>query len=111
MHKLMSRCLALFLVLTGTSFSAQCGAPQGTCPPLPAQLDLVNEAPGALPTVVAGVERDQCEAKCNKELQSCVDRCPGFDESNVVDPKYAARKCKTACDAVFSQCKGWCPKD
>ena len=63
------------------------------------------------PIILAGVGRDQCWARCDGDLQSCVNNCPGFDESNVVDPKYAARKCKNACDAVLSQCKSACPAD
>ena len=64
-----------------------------------------------LPIFLAGAGGDQCRGSCNSDLQSCVDRCPGFDESNVVDPKYATRKCKNACDAVLSQCKNGCPKE
>ena len=74
-------------------------------------LSRAEETLDHLRIILAGVGRDQCWGRCNSDLQSCVDRCPGFDESNVVDPKYAARKCKNACDAVLSQCKSGCPDD
>lgn len=82
---------------TGTTDLSQ--APQR-----PAEEGLVN-----MQIILAGVGRDQCWAGCNSDLQSCADRCPGVDESNVVDPKYAARKCKKACDTVLSQCRSGCP--
>ena len=75
------------------------------------QSSLGKESLDNLPIILAGVGRDQCWDRCRSDLQSCVDRCPGFDESNVVDPKYAARKCKAACDTVLSQCKSGCPDD
>ena len=83
------------------------------CPAGQSQLPfwLAEETPDNLPIILAGVGRDQCWGGCNKDRQSCVDRCPGFDESNVVDPNYAARKCKKACDTVLSQCKSGCPDD
>ena len=74
-------------------------------------LSLAEEPPDNLQIILAGAGRDQCWGRCNSDLQSCVDRCPGMDESNVVDPKYAARKCKKACDTVLSQCKSGCPDD
>jgi hypothetical protein len=74
-------------------------------------LSLAEETPDNLQIILAGVGRDQCLGRCNSDLQSCVDRCPGMDESNVVDPKYAARKCNKACDTVLSQCKSGCPDD
>ena len=76
-----------------------------------APLSLAEKGLDNFPILLAGVGRDQCWGGCNSDLQSCVDRCLGFDESNVVDPKYAARKCKNICDAVLSQCKSGCPKD
>ena len=77
----------------------------------PVPLSLAEESSDNLQIILAGVGRDQCWGRCNGDLQSCVASCPGFDESNVVDPKYAARKCKNACDAVLSQCKSQCPDD
>jgi hypothetical protein len=59
--------------------------------------------------ILAGVERDQCWGKCDGDRRSCVDSCPGWEEDNVVDPKYAARKCRNVCDTVLSQCKSKCP--
>ena len=55
-------------------------------------LSLAEDSLDNLPIILAGAGRDQCLGRCNTDLQSCMDRCPGFDESNVVDPKYAARK-------------------
>ena len=75
------------------------------------QSSLAEESLDNLPIILAGAGRDQCWGRCNSDLQSCVDRCPGMDESNVVDPKYAARKCKAACETVLSQCKSGCPDD
>src|SRR5258708_39172795 len=75
------------------------------------QSALAEKCPDNAPIILAGAGRDQCGERCNSDRQSCVDRCPGFDESNVVDPKYAARKCKAACDAVLSECKSGCPND
>ncbi len=86
--------------------STMCAAGQPHTPPPLAEESLDNR-----PIILAGAERDQCWCRCNSDLQSCVSRCPGFDENNVVDPKYAYRKCKTACDAVLSQCKSGCPAD
>src|SRR5258705_10014478 len=77
----------------------------------PVPLSLARESSDNLQIILAGVGRDQCWGRCNSDLQSCVDRCPGMDESNVVDPKYAARRCKKACDTVLSQCKSGCPDD
>jgi hypothetical protein len=77
----------------------------------PNGLSLAEGSSIDLPIVLAGAAADGCLAKCSSELQSCVDRCPGFDESNVVDPKYATRKCKAACNAALSDCKSECPKD
>ena len=98
--------------VAGASLLAESDRPT-TCPTEQSQvpLSLTEETSGNLPIILAGVGRDQCWGRCNSDLQSCVDRCPGFDESNVVDPKYAARKCKNACDAVLSQCKSGCPND
>lgn len=76
-----------------------------------APLPLAEKSLDNFPILLAGAGKDQCLDRCNSDLQPCVDRCPGFDESNVVDPKFAARKCKNACDAVLSQCKSECPKD
>ncbi len=59
----------------------------------------------------AGEKRDQCSTGCDTQRKSCADRCPGYDEDKVVDPYYAARKCKAACDATLSQCKSACPND
>ena len=75
------------------------------------QSSLTEESLDNLPIILAGLGRDQCWDRCSSDRQSCVDRCPGFDESNVVDPKYAARKCKASCDTVLSQCKNGCPDD
>ena len=76
-----------------------------------ASLSLAEKSLNDFPILLAGVRGDQCRGGCNSDLQSCVERCPGFDESNVVDPKYATRKCKNVCDAALSQCKSGCPKD
>ena len=94
----------------GASLLAQSDRP-ATCATEQSQvlLSLAEETLDNLPIILADVGRDQCWGRC--DLQSCVDRCPGFDESNVVDPKYAARKCKNACDTVLSQCKSGCPDD
>jgi hypothetical protein len=86
----------------GASLSAESGQPT-MCATRQSQMNL--------PILLAGAGRDQCGAKCNNDLQSCVDRCPGIDEGNVVDPKYAARKCKAACESVSSQCMSGCPND
>jgi len=72
---------------------------------------LPGEGPENFPAILAAASRDQCFGGCNSGRQACVDRCPGLDESNVVDPKYASRKCKAACDEVLSQCKIACPND
>ena len=74
-------------------------------------LSLAEKTLDNLQIILAGVGRDQCWGGCDIDFQSCVDRCPGMDESNVVDPKYAYRKCKNACDTVLSQCKSGCPDD
>ena len=96
----------------GASLLAQSDRP-ATCATEQSQvlLSLAEETLDNLPIILADVGRDQCWGRCDSDLQSCVDRCPGFDESNVVDPKYAARKCKNACDTVLSQCKSGCPDD
>ena len=70
-----------------------------------------EERLGNLQIILADAGRDQCWGRCSSDHQSCVDRCPGIDESNVVDPKYAARKCKATCDTDLSQCKRGCPND
>jgi hypothetical protein len=77
----------------------------------PVPLSLAEESSDNLPIILTGVGRDQCWGRCDSDLRFCVNRCPGFDESNVVDPKYAARKCKNACDTVLSKCKSGCPDD
>lgn len=74
-------------------------------------LSLPEETLDNLPIILAGVGRDQCWGRCNSDVQSCIERCPGIDESNVVDPKYAARACKKACDTVLSKCISGCPND
>jgi hypothetical protein len=83
-----------------------CATGQSQVPMSLAEASLDN-----LHIILAGVGRDQCWGKCNGDRQSCVDSCPGWDENNVVDPKYAARKCKNACDTVLSECKSRCPND
>jgi len=70
-----------------------------------------DESLDNLQIILAGVGREQCWGNCNSDLRSCVGGCPGFDENNVVDPKYAHRKCKAACDTALSQCKSSCPAD
>jgi hypothetical protein len=89
-----------------------------SCPPgMPAagqsqaQCPRPGEGAAARPIIVAEVPRELCLDKCAGNLQVCVDRCPGFDENNVVDPSYAARRCKTACDKDLSQCRSRCPKE
>jgi hypothetical protein len=77
----------------------------------PNRLSLVAECSNDFQIILAAVRADECSGKCSNDLQTCVDRCPGFDESNVVDPKYAKRKCKAACDAALSECKSGCPKN
>jgi|ERR1017187_10161929 hypothetical protein len=95
---------ASFLAESGQTVTCAIGQSQMQCSPAEESLD-------NFPIILAGLKRDQCSAGCDGELQSCVDRCPGFDEDKVVDPYYAARKCKAACDAVMSQCKSGCPTD
>ena len=72
---------------------------------------LADEGRGNSPIVVVELTRDQCIDRCASDRQVCAGRCPGYDENNVVDPSYAARKCKAACDKVLAQCKSICPKD
>jgi hypothetical protein len=74
-------------------------------------LSLAEESSDNLRIILASAGRDQCWGRCNRDVQSCVDRCPGMDENNVVDPKYANRKCKAACDTILTECKSGCPND
>ena len=71
----------------------------------------VEESLDGFPILLAGEKRDQCSTGCESQRKSCADRCPGYDEDKVVDPNYASRKCKAACDEALSQCKGACPND
>ncbi len=118
MKLLILNTLFLFMIVLvcpfaeGASLLAETDRPT-TCATGQSQvaLSLAEETSHNLQIILAGVGRDQCWGRCNSDLQSCIDRCPGMDEGNVVDPKYAARKCKKACDTVLSQCKSGCPDD
>jgi hypothetical protein len=86
-----------------------------SCPPAAAvsqaKCVIADEGSAPQPIIVAEVPRDLCLDQCATGRQVCADRCPGFDENNVVDPSYAARRCKTACDKDLAQCRSRCPKE
>jgi hypothetical protein len=103
---LVSPCVAGAPLWAGSDRPATCVTGQSQMP-----LSLAEKTLDGLPIILSGMGRDQCLGRCDSDLKSCADRCPGFDESNVVDPKYATRKCKNACDTVLSQCKSGCPDD